>query len=201
MRSLHFCTYENRRKNWVGLKILLLSFGEHMADHTLHLVLPEVPLALESWLSRQAPWVIVHEFCPEAEGWAVKAEVLFFLLNDVDIERVTWLDGNIILRRDLAPRTDLTDYRRVVLSEDFSTPNSKEDSFATTWSWEVNRDFPVLLNTRVLRVTKHYVSIFTGWKEKVTTHTLWPTLQSFNLEKSTPSRAWVMGARSCAAFA
>ena len=169
MRSLHFCTYENRRKNWIGLKILLLSFGEHMADHTLHLVLPDVPSELENWLSRRAPWVTIHEFRPEAEGWAVKAEVLLFLLQNVGLERVTWLDADMMLRRDLAPRVDGTDDRRMVLTEDFGSPNGNEDSFATTWGWEVNRDFPASLNTCVISVTKHHVPILKLWKEKVTT--------------------------------
>ena len=166
MEPLHFCTYEDRRKNWVGLKILILSFGEHMEAHHFHLVLPEVPAELNRWLAYHAPWVHVHRFAPEAEGWAVKAEVLLFLLEDVKLPSVTWLDADQMIIREFSELFVGHSSDKLCISQCFCNKRGDEASFASIWGDSPERDFPVLLNTSILKVSDYHTKVLKVWRDR-----------------------------------
>lgn len=101
----YYCTFENRKSAFIGLKLLALSLEEHCRDFTFFVGITGKAPQLSDWLSRHAPHAVLVHLDDFKKGSSLKhvKAVLILALFDRGITDVTWLDTDLLVLRDLEP--------------------------------------------------------------------------------------------------
>ncbi len=158
-----YCLSEDRED--IGLRLAIVTLREFCPDETVYLYRPSSSPAFLEWL-KAFPSVKLIPMLPQgAKYWNCKPHVLIPLLED-GCEEVIWLDSDIILARNPSYLFDnLAPDVLVGTEEPMRSPNQGSAVRATGWKFRLGRNYPVTLNTCVLRATKCHLPLLRKWKE------------------------------------
>lgn len=95
---MHFLTFEDRSRDLVALKLLVLSMADNMSGSRLHIPTRRLPSEALDWLKTQPNVTLHSDLEPTGTGWNIKPSLLLQMLAKLG-ERITWIDADIIVRK------------------------------------------------------------------------------------------------------
>ncbi len=153
-----FCTFENRRESWIGLKLLALSLEKHSRDFTLCVGMLEGQDEMAEWLRRRALHAVlvpVPAFQDAWSIWSVKPRLMLQLFAQGYTD-VTWLDADLIVLRDLAPLLAGLDDDTVLMARELDYPFEFNRPVMEAYAMEPRRELAGGVNTCVMRMTPRH---------------------------------------------
>ncbi len=159
-----FCLAEDRHGAEIGLRFEILSVRDHCPGAKVYLYRPDATPEFREWL-RGFPFVehLPHA-PPGASSWNCKPQALLPLLERH--ESVIWLDSDILLAGDPRPLfAGLAADELVLVEEQKSSKNQGTAVRTRGWGLPVGREWPITLNTCVLRVTRAHRPLLHRWRE------------------------------------
>jgi hypothetical protein len=155
------CSYEDRRSDLVGLRLLVSSLGRHLPGVPVVVGCPEPGAELERWLRARPGVTLDKTRDARLGGWNVKAGLLARLL-EAGHEEVLWIDSDVVVARDF--RGLVTDATSLVATEEISRGGARESrARAEGWGLPVARELPALVNSAFLRVTRAHAPLVAAW--------------------------------------
>ncbi|WP_139556876.1 nucleotide-diphospho-sugar transferase [Methylotetracoccus oryzae] len=159
------CITEDRTKEEIAVKLLLLSLARHCPDTPIVLTYPPASPQFARWVAATIPGCTLRTArVSGSSGWNIKADALLGLLAEGHDE-VWWLDSDIIVTgnfieryRDIPPAT-------LVVCEEALYGAYRDDGARTRgWGFPVARSLPYSLNTGVMRVSTLHLDLLKRWK-------------------------------------
>lgn len=165
-----FCIAEDRRTEHVGLRFLLASLRRCAPDVPVMLFRPDPEPELLEWIRSGFPLVSVVPARPPGSGgsWNCKPTALLPALEGTGDPEAIWLDSDLILTRD--PRKLFARHGPEALwlaQEMVSSANQGTAVRTRGWGWPVAREWPISLNSCVIRVTGTHRALLQRWHEKL----------------------------------
>lgn len=168
MRTV-FCIAEDRRQEHVGLRLLLASLRRVASDAPVVVYRPDPEPELLAWIQTGFPQVTLIPEKPPGAGsqWNCKGAALLPELER-DADAAVWLDSDLILTADPRPlfarggRNDLWMAQEMVSSSRQGTAQRTRG-----WNWPVAREWPISLNSCVIRVTREHQSLLRRWQREL----------------------------------
>lgn len=156
-----FCTFENRRESWIGLKLLALSLERHCKAFVLCVGVLEDQPELSDWLRRHAPHAVQVPVPPFRDAWSIWSVKprLMLQLFEQGYTDVTWLDADLIVLRDLAPLIDPLDDETILMAQELDYAFEFNRPVMNAYAMEPRRELPGCVNTCVLRATTHHAAL------------------------------------------
>lgn len=158
-----YCLSEDRED--IGLRLAILTLRKFCPDDVVFLYRPNSSLEFIEWL-KAFPSVNLIPGLPEgAKSWNCKPHVMIPLLEQ-GYEEVIWLDSDILLTRNPSYLFDQLPPEVLVGTEEPpSLPNHGSAIRTTGWNLPQGRNYPVTLNSCVVRATKNHLPLLYRWKE------------------------------------
>ncbi len=156
------CSYEDRRENFIGWKLLLMSLGRHSSGLKVCLFSRTFPEEFRSWVQRRAINVDLIEL-EESEllGWNVKPLVVEKMFA-AGHQRVLWVDSDILITGDILPRLEAIPEASIAVTLENGTFDERR---VTCHGMEVGRRFDGNLNTCLIHIHRHYhEELIASWK-------------------------------------
>lgn len=157
------CLYEDRPYQIAGLKILLLSLERHCPSWPIRLRFPGIPGSFRMWLQRFSQVSLHEERLPSGGSYDVKPSVLLDGLA-TGADACLWLDTDILVNGNLdliaaaPPQT-------IIVTQDPWEYVEGSTHRCSPWGLIPGRSLPGPLNSSVLRVTEHHVSLLDAWRQ------------------------------------
>ena len=165
MKTL-FCIAEDRRLEHIGLRLLLASLRRHAPDAPVRLYRPDPEPELQAWLQAGFPQVTLVPTRPPGAGseWNCKPAALLPAL-DADADVAVWLDSDLIVTRDPRPLFGTSGDPTLVLAQEMvSSPHQGTASRTRGWGWPVAREWPISLNSCVIRTDRTHRDLLRRWQ-------------------------------------
>lgn len=168
--NLNFCIYEDRREDLVAVKLLVLSIlNTHpeariflMGEKCSNLQLPK------RFSSEQV--VIVPDFTPKLHGWNTKPEALLYLLAQ-GLERVYWLDSDLLFVRKLSDRILFPDPGTIIVAEETHSVGRQGSGLRTSaWGLQPGRTLYRTANSCILSVSRHHVDLLGDYRDMLSSN-------------------------------
>lgn len=161
---IHFCSFEDRSENVVGLKLLALSLERHCPDFVLHVLMAQDDEGLNDWFRRHCPHAVLEPFDQVGRGWGVKPAVLINVLGRVaPDEPVVWMDADIIVTADITAAMSDPSPEVIVVQQDIRRPFVADSGRAGVWGWAETRSLAMGVNTGTVRVTSRHKQLLAFW--------------------------------------
>ena len=168
---LTVCVAEDRRDCETGLKILLISINGLCLDIAVIIFYPEATQNFIDWLHNldlQHRFQLRTERLIGAYGWNVKPHALLQTLKE-GRNNVVWIDSDIIITKSFSAIFLNLAINFITVTEEalgglggaYYDPNALR---ARLWGFTVDRAFPFVLNTCVMRVTQYHIPLLERWK-------------------------------------
>ncbi len=162
--ALTFCLAEDRLAEETGVRLALLSLLKHQPDATIFLFRPNPTASFREWI-RAFPQVTLIADWSGTAGWNCKPQVLLDVL-DRGLDSAIWMDSDIIVTRPFSHLFDQLDDKTVVVADDPAASFPQGSSERTKhWGLTVDREFPVTMNSCLLRVTNAHRPLLARWNE------------------------------------
>jgi len=164
--SLLICTHDDRPEAKAGIKLLLLSLGEHCPDIEVLVSCPDPDQEFIAWLSERQNVHLYVEPAFAGKEWNIKPQLLLHCLG-LGYERVVWIDSDVIVARDFRHLMHNTEDETLVVAEDFYWacyvfPGGTVR--AELWGLRPGRSLSWTVNTGILRVTPAHRPLLEAWK-------------------------------------
>jgi hypothetical protein len=161
---LLFCLAEDRPKEEVALRLLLLSLAEHCPGIPIRLTFPPASDDFREWVSRLQDVELRTTPLRGAHGWNVKPHALMDAL-DAGATSVVWVDSDIIVTHPFAHLfRDLADDVIAVCEETYWGQHQGGTHRTESWGLRAGRALPVTCNTGVIRVTPRHRAFLETWE-------------------------------------
>ena len=159
------CITEDRTKEEIAVKLLLLSLARHCPDTPVVLTYPPASPEFASWVATTAPNCRLRTARVSASsGWNIKADALLGLLSEGYAE-VWWLDSDIIVTGNFIERYRDVPPATLIVCEEALYGAYRDDGARTRgWGFPVARSLPYSLNTGVMRVSTPHLDLLKRWK-------------------------------------
>lgn len=157
------CSYEDRPENMVGWKLLLASLARHSPSLPIYLFSKEFPESFKQWIENQGYAVnLIPLNSRNLLGWNNKPLVIQHMFS-LGIERILWVDSDIIVTRDVIPRLKQIPEQAVAVTLE----NGRFDERRVTChGLEVARRFKGNLNTSLIHVHQRYhAELIEQWRK------------------------------------
>jgi hypothetical protein len=162
--ALIFCIAEDRKTEEGSLRLALLSLLRHQPEATVYLYRPSPTEDFLQWLQLRPQVKLISEW-PGTSGWNVKPQALLGVL-DRGHDHAIWLDSDTIITRPLDHFFAGLSAETLVVTEDMATAYPQGTAVRTRgWGLAVGREFPVTMNSCLLRVTPAHTSLLRRWNE------------------------------------
>jgi len=161
------CVAEDRKSCEPAVKLLLTSLHQYSTDIPVVLFYPPADQDFLDWVNNLnfEKLLVRTTPVPGAYGWNVKPQALLEMLREGNQE-VIWIDSDILTTKSIASAIEGLDADLLLLTEEALLGQNETDGLrARLWGLSVKRKFPFPLNTAVMRVTQHHVSLLKRWKE------------------------------------
>jgi hypothetical protein len=161
-----YCLAEDRELEEVGLRFAVVSLLKACPAARVVVYRAGASEAFRKWLGGFSGAELVRELPPGASSWNCKPHTLLPLLANGADEAI-WLDSDIFVTRDPSHLFDPLGADELLGAEEFPTsPHPKGFAVRTAaWGLPPGRDFPVTLNSCVLRVTPAHTPLLVRWRE------------------------------------
>jgi hypothetical protein len=160
-----FCLAEDRADCETGLRLAILSLSKHCPETPIYVYRPNLNSTFAAWVRRFPQVTLIPNAPAGASAWNCKPQALKPLLAS-GYREVVWLDSDIIVTRDCRHLFTALDERVLVIAQEpASLPHQGTEERTRGWNLEVGRCVPFTLNSSVLRVTKHHLSLLERWTE------------------------------------
>lgn len=159
-----YCTREDRRQHFPGLRLMLLSLSRQ-CDVTRLLVSDlESGGEFDQWAESCGVALEPIE-PPQNQGWNIKPEVLLTALDRCKT-RVTWIDADILLLGDLSPKLAALDETQLLAGQEHGWGQAPGGLHrARAWGLDAVRPMAFTVNTGVVSVTEHHRPLLETWRE------------------------------------
>lgn len=158
------CIAEDRKREEVAVKLLLMSIAKHCPDMKVVAFFPPADDPFKEWLTKFPNVELRTQSVGQFSGWNVKPQALLLLLEEGEDE-VWWVDSDIILTSDFRLNVKIPSPRHFVVCEEALYGNHEDDGRrAQAWGFKVGRLLPFALNSAVIRVTPEHVPLLETWK-------------------------------------
>ncbi len=159
------CTYDNRPKALLGMKLLVLSINRHCPGVQVLISYPAKAPGFTSWLNRFPHADMRYDPDFTTHGWDVKPSLLLRLLDEGHHELI-WLDSDIILTSDIRRFFTNRNDQDLVVSEAWDWDRHPGGSIRTElWGLDVGRRLTATLSSGVIRVTPSHRELLMAWRE------------------------------------
>lgn len=153
-------TYEDRPDVFVGAELLARSVARHVPELSFVLYSPSEELAARLSDLPNLRWVKTDDLV--GHGWNVKPTILLRAL--AEYERVLWLDTDIIIAGDLAPRLARFDPDTVVLGQEYRARGEPGGSLrAKAHGLIPARSLPHHVNSGTVMVSRCHAPMLEAW--------------------------------------
>jgi hypothetical protein len=160
---IDLCTYEDREEDYLAQKLLVKSLQSFSPSCRLHIPIEGLTQDQLQWLREQPNVVIVFNFAPRARGWDIKPDLLGHLLGR-GIDRVTWIDSDIIVTGELAPLfSELDDATLVAAEEGYRADNVGTVCRARALGLPTGRELHWDVCSAVVSVTARHEELLKDW--------------------------------------
>jgi hypothetical protein len=161
-----YCLAEDRELEEVGLRFAVASLMKNCTSARAVVYRPNPTADFRRWLGRHPRVELVVDLPSGASSWNCKPHTLLPLLAG-GFEEAIWLDSDIFITRDPSYLFDQLGREELLGAEEFPTsPNPIGFAVRTAaWGLAPGRDFPVTLNSCVLRVTTAHMPLLVQWCE------------------------------------
>lgn len=163
LRSAVVC-YEDRLPSLIGVKLLTLSIARHSPSLPVCIYAPEnfVSAPISEWLRRHAPNAsLIAAPAGAPSGWSIKPHALLDALEhycDVAI----WLDADLMVNGPIEPRFGRLANKTLAVASETGRANPAR---ATIWGFNVVRQLDLVVNTCIVRCTRHHLPLLRKWAE------------------------------------
>jgi hypothetical protein len=156
-------TYENRRSDTIGLKLLLLSLDRHCPGLPVDVFYPDAPQDTRDWAA-QLPSVQLHaETNFRLKGYDVKPHLLAKAL-EMGATQAIWIDTDVIIAKDFRQHLNQVPLDQIVVTQEwFGAPFQGGSYRSRAWNLPVGRELTATANTAVVRVTKQHQPLLEQW--------------------------------------
>jgi hypothetical protein len=148
------------------VKLLLLSLGAECPGVEVDLFYPPATDGFVAWMKR-CPHVRLHTQRLDGSGFNVKPGALISLLES-GFDEVVWVDSDVLIIRDaLHTISKLRSDVLAATEHETTTWEVQRDRNALRaqmWGLPVGRVLPSALNSGVVRVTRHHLTLLTRWR-------------------------------------
>lgn len=163
--SPNFCIYEDRKEDAVAVKLLVLSVLNTHPEARIFLMGEtcsgvQLPEGVCSELIFRVP-----EFTPKLHGWNTKPEALLYLLER-GLERVYWLDSDLIFIRKLPERILFPDPGTIIVAEETSSVGRQGSGLRTSaWGLHPGTSLDGTANSCFVSVSTHHVDLLGEYRD------------------------------------
>jgi hypothetical protein len=164
---MQVCLYEDRPRQIVGLKVLLLSLERHCPAWTVRLRFPCIPDAFREWLRRFPRVELQEEPLSSSGSYNVKPAVLLDGLAS-GAERCLWLDTDVLVNGSLGFVADAP-VETILVSQDPWEYADGSTHRCETMGLASGRSLPGPLNSALVRVTRQHEMLLQAWLALVAT--------------------------------
>jgi hypothetical protein len=159
------CITEDRTREEIAVKLLLMSLARHCPNARIKLTYPPATPPFIEWLQRIPGCELSTARIAGSSGWNVKPYALLDLLAQGHDE-VWWLDSDIIVEGDFTERYRGVPSDSLLVCEEALYGAYRDDGERTRgWGFPVARSLPYSLNTGVMRVSGAHVPLLNRWKD------------------------------------
>ncbi len=155
------CIYEDRPKQMVGVKLLILSLTKHCPNLRISLISPKVEPQFRQWLTSYPQVELQEKKLTGSGSYNIKPAVLLDNLKRGE-EECVWIDTDIIINGDITPLLEESAETVIVTQDPWEYPSGSTYR-AQTWKLEVGRDLPGAFNSSVVRVTHYHIALMEAW--------------------------------------
>jgi hypothetical protein len=161
-----YCLAEDREPEEVGLRFAVASLMRACPGARAVVYRARATPDFQKWLARFPGAQLVGELPPGASSWNCKPHTLLPLFERGADEAI-WLDSDIFVTRDPSYLFDRLGPDELLGAEEFPTsPHPRGFAVRTAaWGLPPGRDFPVTVNSCVLRVTPAHRPLLVRWRE------------------------------------
>lgn len=163
-----FCSYEDRPRDLVGLKLMMLSLARYWPSAHVQITCPAATDDFAAWVKAQPNATLMRTNALACRGFDVKATLLGEAL-DAGHKQVGWLDSDVILAGDPRPIFDSLDDNTLLVSEEMIW-GAPADGYRRTDAWGLERGQvrPMTINSGVMRWTAKHRTLLHRWAEAMT---------------------------------
>jgi hypothetical protein len=160
-----YCVAENRQDCELGLRFLTVSLQQFCPNDRLVIYFPDPSESFQRFLQGFAHVELIPQFPVDGWSWNCKPQALLPLLERGEPE-VVWLDSDLILTANPAPKLTSTDPRELIVAQEHTDrPDQGSELRTKAWHLPVGRSLPWTLNTCVLRVTSAHIPLLKCWQQ------------------------------------
>jgi hypothetical protein len=161
--GIAFCLSEDRADHETGLRLAILSLAKYCPGASTYVYKPPSASSFAEWVRGfpQVTWFPHRP--PQSNGWNCKPHALKPLLDRGHREAV-WLDADIVVTRDCRGIFEALDESVLAATQEPASLGYQGTALRTRgWKLELGRELPFTLNSSVLRVTSHHISLLDRW--------------------------------------
>ncbi|WP_449432943.1 hypothetical protein [Pseudomonas putida] len=160
---MDYLIFESREEDLPALMLLVISLERCAPQSRVHLPAREMSTDAVNWFLRQ-PNVVVHrDLWAEDSFWNVKPYLLERMLEK-GLERITWLDSDIIVNSDPAGIFRVSPETMIVAQEGFRSRDSGTSRRTLAIGRDVGRELGYTVNSCIVSVTAHHSDLLASWK-------------------------------------
>jgi len=164
-RDIAFCLAEDRLDCETGLRLAILSLCRHCPDTPVYVYRPPLTPQFAPWVQRFPQVTLIPHKPDGAIQWNCKPQALKPLLEK-GYREVVWLDSDVLVTNDCRELFTSLDERVVAMAQEPACqPEQGTEQRTRGWGLPVGRTLPFTLNSAVVRVTRHHMTLLERWKE------------------------------------
>ena len=160
-----YCIAENRQDCELGLRYLLVTFQHFCPNDRIVIYFPEPCDSFKEWVKQFPQAEHIPYFPVGGWSWTCKPQAILPLLERGEPE-VVWLDSDIMLTGNPANEFSRYDSDTLIVAQEHpNRPDQGTEIRTKAWNLPVGRSLPWTLNSCVLRVTSHHISLLRRWSQ------------------------------------
>lgn len=161
---MNYLTFESREEDLPALMLLAVSLGRCAPQSVLHLPVRDMSSEATDWFARQ-PNVVTHkDLWAQDTFWNIKPYLLEKML-DLGLDRVTWLDGDIIVTANPAELFQVPQDTMVVAQEGFRSRERGTGQRTLAIGGSIGRELGYTVNSSIVSVTAQHYPLLARWKD------------------------------------
>lgn len=161
---VNYLTFESREEDLPALMLLAVSLRRCAPESLLHLPAREMSSKATGWFSEQPNVVLHRHLWAEDTFWNIKPYLLEKML-DMGFERITWLDGDIIVTSDPAELFRVSLETMVVAQEGFRSRERGTGERTLAIGGCIGRELEYTVNSCIVSVSAQHYKLLARWKD------------------------------------
>lgn len=161
---MDYLSFESRAEDLSALMLLAISLGRHAPASRLHLPARDMSHQAASWFADRPNVVLHRDLWPQDSFWNIKPWLLEQMLER-GLERVTWLDGDMIVTADPSDLFRVRQEAIVVAQEGFRSREFGTAERTLAIGGRIGRELGYTVNSCVVSITSHHRDLLARWKD------------------------------------